>query len=70
MRSTQNGTYMIAIKLSLELLATRCLALHIRISDQAPIASQNVHSTDAVSLEGERNVVNKERYSGDWYGIS
>lgn len=70
LHSMQSDTYRTAIRLSLGLVETRCLALHIRMRDHAPIASQSVHNTAAVGFEGERNVVNKERYSGDCDRIS
>lgn len=50
---------------SLELLDTRCLALHIRTSAHAPTTSQRVHNTqDATRVVGT-NVENSDKKRGD-----
>ncbi len=61
---------MAATKASLLLCTTPCLALHMRIIDQAPIESHSVHSMDALIRDGDKMVVKRERYSGDCLSIS
>lgn len=58
-------TYSAPIKPSLELLLTRCLALHIRTRAQAPTASHSVHKTEEATRVVGSNVENSDRNSGD-----
>ena len=58
-------THNAPIRPSLELVETRCLALHIRIKAQAPTASHNVHIIEEATRVVGNNVENHDRNSGD-----
>jgi hypothetical protein len=60
-------THTAPIKPSLELLETRCLALHILIRAKAPTASLNVHNMEEVTRDVGNNVENSDRNRGDWW---
>lgn len=59
-------THSVPIKPSLELLDTRCLALHIRMRAKAPTTSHNVHNIEEVTRDVGSKVENKDRNRGDW----
>ena len=60
------ATHSAPIKPSLELLETRCLALHIRIRAQAPTESHNVHNTEEATRDVGSTVEKSDRNRGDW----
>ena len=59
------GTHSAPIKPSLELLETRCLALHIRTRAHAPTASHNVHNMEEVTRDVGSKVENSDKNRGD-----
>lgn len=59
------GTHTALISPSLELLETRCLALHIRTKAQAPTASHIVHNIEEVPRDVGSNVEKSDKNRGD-----